>query len=222
MASAYSTASSAVLCVVEMRSAALCWSAVTVTWAASAAGGPLKSIASAARSGTSPVVANSWSWLNACGSVNTEPAPVELDTSSVWLAFHVVTESAACSGSGSPAMTAPAMVKITTIHQNRRRASVGRVPFTVGRDYRVLRVWVRRATRSASIGTRGPFGGALVSAASATRSHLVGGVPDSDGASAWSLCRSDCDDAAAGDRARDGWCRVHRFAHGPGTSCNRP
>jgi hypothetical protein len=107
MASAYSTASSGVLWVVEMRSAPLCWSAVTVTCAASAAGGPLKSIASAARSGTSPVVANSWSWLNACGSVNTEPAPVELDTSSVWLAFHVVTESAASSGSGSPAMAAP-------------------------------------------------------------------------------------------------------------------
>ena len=33
-------------------------------------------------------------------------------------------------------MTAPPIVKITTIHQNRRRASVGRVPFTVGRDYR--------------------------------------------------------------------------------------
>ena len=93
-------------------------------------------MASAARSGTSPVVANSCSWLKACGSVKIEPVPVELDTSSVWLAFQVVTESAACSGSGSPAMAAPAIVKITTTHQNRRSASVGRVPFTVHRDYR--------------------------------------------------------------------------------------
>ena len=73
------------------------------------------------------MVANSVSWLNACGSLN--PLLEVLDTSSVWAAFHVVTESAAFSGAGRPATTAPAIVKITTIHQNRRSASRGRMLF---------------------------------------------------------------------------------------------